>query len=72
MSVHIDDVARVDALLVDGNWLGVDVGSLQRNAPQSRSSSSSAVVYHWTYSGHTFIAAASDVSAIRLAPAEGQ
>ena len=68
MSVHIDDVGRVDALLIDGNWLGVDPGSLRRHMPVNRSSATTAIVYFWTFASSEFIASASDVKAVRLLP----
>jgi len=68
VSVHIDDVGRVDALLIDGNWLGVDPGTLQRHMPVNRSSATNAVVYHWTFADAEFMASAADVKAIRLLP----
>ena len=68
VSVHIDEVGRVDALLIDGTWLGVDPGSLQRHMPMNRSSATSAVIYRWTYGTHEFMAAAADVRAVRLLP----
>lgn len=66
MSVHIDEVRRVNALLIGGNWLGVDPGTLQRHMPVGRSSVTSAVVYRWTFAASEFMAAASDVQAVRL------
>lgn len=71
VSVHIDDVGRVDALLIDGNWLGVDPGSLNRHMPMNRSSATSAVVYRWTFASAEFMASAADVKAIRLLPVKG-
>lgn len=68
MSVHIDDVGRVDALLIDGNWLGVDPGSLARHMPMNRSSATNAVIYRWTFADAAFLASASDVKAVRLIP----
>jgi len=68
VSVHIDDVGRVDALLIDGNWLGVDPGTLQRHMPVNRSSATNAVVYHWMFASAEFMASAADVKAIRLIP----
>jgi len=66
VSVHIEEVGRVDALLINGTWLGVDPGTLQRHMPINRSSSTTAVVYHWRYASHEFMASAEDVSAVRL------
>jgi hypothetical protein len=51
VSIHIDNVGQVDALLIDGNWLGVDPGSLHRYMPANRSSASGAVVYRWNFAG---------------------
>ena len=70
MSVHIDEVGRVDALLIDGNWLGVDPGTLQRHMPMNRSSATNAVIYRWTFAGHEFMASAADVKAVRLLPVQ--
>jgi hypothetical protein len=66
VSIHIDEVGRVDALLIDGNWLGVDPGTLQRNMPINRSSSTTAVVYRWSFAGQEFMTSAEDVRAVRL------
>lgn len=68
VSVHIEEVGRVDAVLISGTWLGVDPGSLQRHMPMNRSSATNAVIYRWTYATHEFIASASDVQAVRLLP----
>lgn len=68
VSVHIDEPGRVDAMLVDGNWLGVDPGSLQRHLPVNRSSVSNAVIYIWRFASHDFMASAEDVKAVRLLP----
>jgi len=70
VSVHIDDVGRVDALLIDGNWLGVDPGSMRRHMPMNRSSSTTSVVYFWTFAAHEFMASAEDVRAVRLIPVQ--
>lgn len=68
MSIHIDEVGRVDALLIDGNWLGVEPGTLQRHMPVNRSSSTNAVVYRWSFANQEFMASAEDVRAVRLVP----
>jgi hypothetical protein len=68
VSIHIDEVGRVDALLIDGNWLGVDPGTLQRHMPMNRSSSTTAVVYRWSFAGQEFMTSAEDVRAVRLSP----
>jgi len=68
VSIHIEEVGRVDALLIDGNWLGVDPGSLQRHMPMNRSSSTTAVVYRWSFASQEFMASAEDVRAVRLSP----
>jgi|GEM_PF-2394095 len=71
VSVHIDDLNRVDALLVDGNWLGVDPGSMQRYVPPSRSSNTNAVIYHWIFASSEFMASAADIRAVRMLPPAG-
>jgi len=68
VSVHIDEVGRVDAVLVDGNWLGVDQGSLARHVPVNRSSATNAVIYRWTFAEADFLASAEDVKAVRMVP----
>lgn len=66
VSVHVEELGRVDAMLIDGTWLGVDPGSLQRHLPMHRSSGNNVVIYNWTYASHQFMAQASDVKAVRL------
>lgn len=68
VTVHIEEVGRVDALLIDGTWLGVDPGSLQRHMPANRSSSTNAVIYRWTFASSEFLASAAEVRAVRLLP----
>ena len=70
VAIHIDEVGRVDALLIDGTWLGVDPGTLQRHMPMNRSSSTTTVVYRWSFAAQEFMASAEDVRAVRLHPVQ--
>lgn len=66
MSLHIDDPAKVDGVLISGCWIGVDPGTLQR-VSERRSSISSEVSYRWTLAEHVYMATAGDIKAVRLA-----
>lgn len=66
MSVHIEDPGRTVALLIYGNWIDVDPGTLERYTPEHRSSTSTGVMYRWGHGDFTYMAMAADVKAVRL------
>lgn len=66
MSVQIEDLGLVDGLLIYGNWVEVDKGTLERYMPEHRSSSSTGVMYRWRSGDHEFLAMAADVKAVRV------
>ena len=69
MSVHIDELTRVTALLVSGQWIGVDPGSLHRYQPPRQASGTTELVYEWSQAGFDYLALAADVKAVQLRPA---
>ena len=70
MSIHIDDPAHVTALLISGQWIGVDPGSLHRHEPPRGSSGTTELVYEWTHGGSQYLALASEVSAVQVRAAD--
>lgn len=70
VSLHIEDVERVEGVLIDGQWIDVDPGTFERHIPSTRGSAAPSVVYRWTFDSREYLTGTGDLMAVRLIQAE--